>query len=253
MILNFIPIEESKSGFLLFGAVGTVGVFGVVYLFASHLVTDAKERLRWRKGTSEYKHFALVLIIGLIAVVVITSLDLLMTKGTEYESETVSEHFEFPYFLMQLLALCFLPGIFEEMMFRGLLQRSIEINHSLNRRQYVALGVGFFFSLVHMDFDVAPFIFRWFLGWFWGQMAMRTDSLYPTVAAHMFNNLLTSIIGYTIGELMSLPAWLLVSIFILGIISLAWSMYEFFQRTEYAITEETQKGSVEHRDDVEDL
>jgi membrane protease YdiL (CAAX protease family) len=73
-----------------------------------------------------------------------------------------------------------LPGVSEELLFRGLLQRSI-------RRPAVAIAVSaLLFALVHVDpphvVGVLPTGF--YLAW----VAARTGSTWPTIAAHVTNN-----------------------------------------------------------------
>jgi membrane protease YdiL (CAAX protease family) len=83
-------------------------------------------------------------------------------------------------FIVMFVLMAVLPGLSEELLFRGLLQRAI-------RSAPVAIGVsGFAFAVAHLDppHVVAVLPMGLFLGW----VAWRTDSTWPTIAAHVANN-----------------------------------------------------------------
>jgi len=83
-------------------------------------------------------------------------------------------------FAVMFVLMAVLPGLSEELLFRGLLQRAI-------RSAPIAIGVsGLAFALAHLDppHVVAVLPMGLFLAW----IAHRTDSTWPTIAAHVANN-----------------------------------------------------------------
>jgi uncharacterized protein len=85
---------------------------------------------------------------------------------------------------VNLLVVAILPGIFEEMCFRGALQR-IMIN--IFRSPWAGIVVtGFLFSAIHFQF--AGFFPRMFLGILLGTTFWYSGSLWPPIIAHIFFN-----------------------------------------------------------------
>jgi membrane protease YdiL (CAAX protease family) len=85
---------------------------------------------------------------------------------------------------VNLVVIAVLPGVFEEMFFRGALQR-ILIN--IFRSPWAGIIVtGFLFSAIHVQF--AGFLPRMFLGILLGAAYWYSGSLWTTIIAHIFFN-----------------------------------------------------------------
>ena len=85
-------------------------------------------------------------------------------------------------FLLLTLGAVIIAGISEEILFRGFLQKSFE--NSVSRIRAVILS-SLVFSLMHLS----PQLLQIFLlGVLLGYIALRTDSLYPSIVLHMINN-----------------------------------------------------------------
>ncbi len=85
---------------------------------------------------------------------------------------------------VNLLVVAVLPGILEEMCFRGALQR-IMIN--IFRSPWGGIvATGFLFSAIHFQF--AGFLPRMFLGILLGTIYWYSGSLWPAILAHIFFN-----------------------------------------------------------------
>lgn len=90
-------------------------------------------------------------------------------------------------FLFGALVIAVLPGIGEELLFRGILQRKLT-NHW--RNGHLAIWVSaVLFSAMHMQF--LGFLPRMFLGAIMGYLFWFTGSLWLPIIAHFVNNLLT--------------------------------------------------------------
>jgi uncharacterized protein len=82
-----------------------------------------------------------------------------------------------------VLFIAFAPGFFEEMLFRGYIQRRLE------RRWGPAVAItiaSLMFALMHITPQVVVFAFP--VGLWFGFIAWRTGSIWPTVAAHALVN-----------------------------------------------------------------
>ncbi|NLX54493.1 MAG: CPBP family intramembrane metalloprotease [Planctomycetaceae bacterium] len=97
--------------------------------------------------------------------------------------------------ITMLLLISLLPGVMEELLFRGFMQRRL-----LGRlRPVAAIGITTaFFAAAHMDpthaIGVAP------LGIWLGVVAWRADSIWPAVFGHVGNNACAILMSVTMGE-----------------------------------------------------
>ncbi len=81
-------------------------------------------------------------------------------------------------------------GICEEVMFRGVIQRSFEVFG----KAFSIVITGFVFGLFHMDFQ--KLIGTFLLGILIGFIVYRTNSLYAGMFAHFANNSIAVLINY---------------------------------------------------------
>jgi hypothetical protein len=85
---------------------------------------------------------------------------------------------------MSLIVLAALPAIFEEMLFRGCLQK---VMVSLTRNAFIGIFItSFLFSAVH--FSYYGFLPRLFLGLMLGYIFYYSKNLWLNIAAHFINN-----------------------------------------------------------------
>ena len=96
--------------------------------------------------------------------------------------------------LILLVAAVFIAGFVEEMLFRGLMQRSLE-HHREPATAIVLTAV--LFAIVHFSPWTSLQIL--FLGLFLGYLAWKSNSIYPAIILHAMNNLLSIL-------LLNLPA-----------------------------------------------
>jgi membrane protease YdiL (CAAX protease family) len=84
---------------------------------------------------------------------------------------------------INLFVFALIPGVVEELFFRGFLQNTLLRFFS----PHIAVWVtGLLFSLLH--FQVFGFFSRWILGIFFGYMALWHKNLLPAIASHFANN-----------------------------------------------------------------
>lgn len=87
-----------------------------------------------------------------------------------------------------------LPAIFEELFFRGFLFKSFEKFGVKNKIILSSL----FFTFLH--FNPLNFVGPLFIGMVYGYLRHRTDSIFPSMICHFFNNSLAVILSYFVTE-----------------------------------------------------
>lgn len=98
-------------------------------------------------------------------------------------------------FLVNLLVIAILPGLGEEMIFRGLVQQHLG---GVLRSPVAAIWItGFLFSAIHFQFE--GFLPRMILGVSLGYLYHWTGNLWVSVAAHAFNNAVQVAFVYATG------------------------------------------------------
>lgn len=96
-----------------------------------------------------------------------------------------------PELLFVILVVAFVPAIVEELLFRGLIQKSLE--RSLNGVQAAVLA-GTIFGLYHFNpFAVIPLVG---LGCYFGFLRYRSESIIIAMTAHFLNNALATVAVY---------------------------------------------------------
>ncbi|HZK26193.1 MAG TPA: type II CAAX endopeptidase family protein [Thermoclostridium sp.] len=97
--------------------------------------------------------------------------------------------------LVSLLLIGVSAGICEEVMFRGVIQRSFERFGKV----FSIVITGFVFGLFHMDFQ--KLIGTFLLGVLIGFIVYRTNSLYAGMFAHFTNNSIAVLVNYISGKI----------------------------------------------------
>lgn len=94
-----------------------------------------------------------------------------------------------------LVAVCVAAPVGEEFLFRGFLQRGLTVHRSAPRAIVVT---AFIFSAFHLD--PVGLTARFELGVLFGILAWKAGSLWPAIAAHAANNLISSVLFLAAGD-----------------------------------------------------
>lgn len=87
-------------------------------------------------------------------------------------------------FLISIIIVAIIPAIGEEFLFRGVIQQQL---HSLFKNIHIAIIISsFIFSAIHFQFY--GFVPRMILGIIFGYIFYYSDSIWPAIFAHFFNN-----------------------------------------------------------------
>jgi len=99
---------------------------------------------------------------------------------------------EWDRLVLNIIVLAILPGIGEELFFRGALQ---QIGTRIFKNEYVAIWiVAVIFSTIHVQFY--GFFPRFLLGVFFGYMVIWTRNIWTAIVAHFVNNSMVVILGF---------------------------------------------------------
>lgn len=95
-------------------------------------------------------------------------------------------------FILNIIVLAILPGIGEELFFRGALQ---QIGARIFKNEYVAIWiVAIIFSAIHVQFY--GFFPRFLLGVFFGYLVVWSRNIWTAVLAHFVNNSMVVVLGF---------------------------------------------------------
>ncbi len=102
----------------------------------------------------------------------------------------------FTQFLFGFLVIAVLPGIGEELLFRGVLQNSL---HKLTKNAHVAIWVSaFIFGAIHLQFyGLVP---RMLLGAVFGYLYVWSGNIWYPIISHIANNGIAVIMTYTMSD-----------------------------------------------------
>ncbi len=134
--------------------------------------------------------------------------DKMKTLMEEMYRQLTAAH-SLPEFLFVVMVIAVTPAICEELMFRGLIQRTLEENphqstnpfihqsvlqDSHRRGMMAAIVAGIVFGVYHLNpFSLIPLAA---LGIFFGFVVYRTQNIIPAMVAHFFNNFLACLAVY---------------------------------------------------------
>lgn len=193
-----VQAREFYSGILI-TEFGLILLPGLLFLLLNRCNLKSVLRLNGIKPVN----FLIIFVIMLLAiplVAVFNFLNLLLVKsifGTVMAQQIpIAENGR--ELLLNLLVIAGSAGICEEVLFRGVIQRSYE---RLGAVKAILLAA-FLFSLTHLDFQ--KLFGTFLLGALIGFFVYRTNSLYSGMFAHFTNNALVVLITYGSNKLMSM-------------------------------------------------
>jgi len=194
LILNFDPIL-----LLIIQGISSVFIFwGIPLLFISLVL---KIKLRDFFPSISWLTVVYTLLIAVCAMVVISvlgewnmNLDFGDSKfakwarTSEDQLKILTEHLtnftSVGHFLLALIIISVIPGIGEELLFRGLIQNNLRI--ALKNHHVAIWTTGFIFAAIHLQFfGFAP---RMFLGVLFGYLYHWSGKLTVAMLAHLINN-----------------------------------------------------------------
>ncbi len=140
-------------------------------------------------------------------------------------------------FVLCVIFICALPAVFEEIMFRGFI---LSATKRLGTCFAVITG-GVLFSLFHKNPAQTPYQFV--TGALFCLLAIKSGSIIPSVLVHFINNLYIIVLYFVAPSDFAFPAWLEISLGIIAICALVFSVYYLIKKCDQPEVEQkiTQK------------
>jgi len=120
----------------------------------------------------------------------------MMMRNMEDKAASITEQFltmhNLTDVILNVIIIGFIPGIVEELMFRGCFQN---IFYKMTQQKHLAIWLAaFLFSAIHFQFY--GFVPRMLLGALFGYVYFSTKSIWIPIAMHVFNNSFQVIMAY---------------------------------------------------------
>jgi CAAX amino terminal protease family. len=126
----------------------------------------------------------------------LTGLEQWMKSSEKQAADTmnlVMQTHSYGVLLLNILLMAFLPGICEELLFRGVIQ-NLMID-SLKRVHIAVWITAFVFAFIHIEFY--SFLPRLALGLLLGYLAVWSRSLWPSIIVHIVNNAIVVLMTFS--------------------------------------------------------
>lgn len=139
-----------------------------------------------------WKHLLLAIPIGLSATILVDGIDRIWVNLTGIEQTNIQKLYErlrtndwFEFNSILLSAVLFAP-ITEELLFRGVLQGTLELRTTMNK---AIVWTAVIFTILHFNFE--QILSLWLFALLLGFLAWRVDSILPAIVVHIINNSLS--------------------------------------------------------------
>jgi uncharacterized protein len=177
-------IEMSMNLYILFNGLLLVGIPAVFLTYRYKGEKGLKETVRFNKVSFKTVLYSVLIPIVIYPIIMLCNaivILLLPEVPTELNNQALVVSIAIGF---QILGLGLFPGFFEELLFRGVLIRGLENQN----RHFAIIYIAFLFALLHLNpyNFVGPFI----LGIVFGYMLYASNSIIPSMIAHMTNNMI---------------------------------------------------------------
>ena len=214
-VMNDLDNRQSIQVLKFLQLLNSIGLFLIpAILFAILFIKEPKSELRldrpisyWQVGFIALLYLALIPLINLMVSLngqlelpaSLESLEIWIREA-EDRAKALTEAFlqmqGSADLWVNVLLMGLLPAVGEELIFRGILQRSIQQS---SKNHHLAIWIAaFFFSALHFQFY--GFLPRMVLGAFFGYLLVWTNSLWAPILAHFLNNTMALLIAFYFGS-----------------------------------------------------
>ena len=110
---------------------------------------------------------------------------------------------EIPLLILSILGIAVIPGVGEELVFRGIFQNLFK---KATQNKHIAIWISaFVFSAIHLEFS--NFMLRLLIGALFGYMYEWTKNIYIPIIAHVTYNSTSLLLGYLFTNEILNPTW----------------------------------------------
>ena len=172
-----LAFADNQSSYFIVNDVIFIGITVILsFIYWSYL----KEQM------SNFGFNKMTAYIGLLLLLPCLLLNVTLTEFFNFlnnsESKSFLDEFDMDY-AVAVIAICVIPGIFEEIGFRGILQSQLLTAVSVKKAICIS---AFLFALVHFNILNLPYLFV--LGVLLGWVSWKTKSVYPSILIHFLHN-----------------------------------------------------------------
>jgi uncharacterized protein len=189
---EFVEQVESNVTFNVVAIIATMSVFAVAAIVPATMSTEPWRRRLSLRPSGLSLASLIVAFVGVVAI----AFCFLAAEGLGWVGESdvfkgldeLVRNASWPELAALVIAIGILPGICEELLFRGYIQTR------LCRRWGSVAGIvitSLMFGVMHMD--VVQGIFAFFMGLYLGYLTWQTGSIYPAILCHAGNNCLSTL------------------------------------------------------------
>lgn len=207
ILVNPMAYPEQRTAILIMQGMSSVGGFIIAPLIFYYVMVKGnilKDFFRWSQGTLNLLLITIVMVFSFMIVNTVfiewnasislpefmsgfeiwaTDLEESMADITKYLTNFESNS----YFLLTLIIIAIIPGVGEELLFRGYLQN---IFRKMIKNDHVAVWLAaILFSAIHFQFY--GFVPRMLLGALFGYLYLWTGNLLIPITAHFLNNFIS--------------------------------------------------------------
>ena len=194
ILINFvgivIPGITSEFYVTMFITQLFIGIPCLIYTYL--LKANPKELFRFNKFDSKWILGGTFLVLaGFIINLLIQSLLIRIFPNLNEMLQILNSAFVLDNLLLSILVICVCPGVFEELLFRGFILKSF----NLDKRPYVAiLFTSILFGIFHMN--IFQFFTGLILGSIIGYVCYKSNSIIPAMILHFINNFFATLLDY---------------------------------------------------------
>lgn len=172
---SFKDLQVSNQTNLIFGALAFLATFA--FMFVNSYIVEWNQSWQFPEALAGLEEY-------------LRNLEEQLAETTEQFTNFQN----FSQFLVGLIVISILPGIGEELLFRGVVQNSL---HRWTKNHHVAIWIAaFFFSFIHFQFfGLVP---RMVLGAIFGYLYVWSGNIWYPMIAHMTNNGISVLVVYLV-------------------------------------------------------
>ncbi len=193
ILSQFLPrfslIFSNNLAYLAYSALASILFVGAPFALAYFILRKKKYSVRLPFGTAYNRKAAVTLTMALIPVTLLTTfvINFISTifqeiTGIAFSGGSDIEIYSLPEFIMAVLSIDVAPAIVEEFAIRGVVLQSLRRYGD----KFAIIVSAVLFSLIHGNMVQIPYTL--FAGLYFGYLAVRTGSLWPSIILHFINN-----------------------------------------------------------------
>lgn len=163
------------SSFIIIPLFMGIAILSIVFYFQKKPID-----LGFKKCNPFYLYLSMPIFLGLFFG--LSWVNSLFLKAINYQPSDIMPNLDGIHFYIAILVIAVLPAVVEEIVFRGLVLNGLKGNGTI----FACFVSGMLFSIFHMNPEQT--IYQFICGTIFAYIAIRANSILPTMLIHFFNN-----------------------------------------------------------------